>query len=80
MTLDVPISSAFSITCKSIPAQEPLPMPGHTERDFHTAIKAGLTSSGGYVSRSPSTCADSAAPSPVRPKGEMCRTAERRAC
>lgn len=55
-------------------------MPGHTERDFETAIEAGLTSFGGYVSRSPSACADSAASSPVRPKGEMCRTAERRAC
>lgn len=55
-------------------------MPGHTERDFETAIEAGLTGSGGYASRSPSACADSAASSPVRPKGEMCRTAERRAC
>ncbi len=29
-------------------------MPGHTERDFETAIEAGLTSSGGYKTRSPS--------------------------
>ena len=28
-------------------------MPGHTERDFETAIEAGLTSSGGYGKRSP---------------------------
>ncbi len=29
-------------------------MPGHTERDFETAIEAGLTASGGYEKRSPS--------------------------
>ena len=29
-------------------------MSGHTERDFETAIEAGLTSSGGYETRSPS--------------------------
>ena len=29
-------------------------MSGHTERDFETAIEAGLTSSGGYEKRSPS--------------------------
>ena len=29
-------------------------MPGHTERDFETAIEAGLTGSGGYEKRSPS--------------------------
>ena len=29
-------------------------MPGHTERDFEVAIEAGLTSSGGYETRSPS--------------------------
>ena len=28
-------------------------MPGHTERDFETAIEAGLTNSGGYEKRSP---------------------------
>ena len=28
-------------------------MSGHTERDFETAIEAGLTSSGGYEKRSP---------------------------
>ena len=30
-------------------------MSGHTERDFETAIEAGLTSSGGYEKRGPST-------------------------
>ncbi len=29
-------------------------MPGHTERDFETAIEAGLTGSGGFEKRSPS--------------------------
>lgn len=29
-------------------------MPGHTERDFETAIEAGLTGSGGYEKRDPS--------------------------
>ena len=29
-------------------------MSGHTERDFETAIEIGLTSSGGYETRSPS--------------------------
>ena len=29
-------------------------MSGHTERDFETAIEAGLTGSGGYEPRSPS--------------------------
>ena len=29
-------------------------MPGHTERDFETAIEAGLTGSGGYQKRDPS--------------------------
>ena len=28
-------------------------MPGHTERDFETAIEAGLTTAGGYETRSP---------------------------
>ncbi len=28
-------------------------MPGHTERDFETAIEAGLTSSGGYREAQP---------------------------
>lgn len=28
-------------------------MPGHTERDFETAIEAGLTGAGGYETRSP---------------------------
>ena len=30
-------------------------MPGHTERDFETAIEAGLTSTGGFEKRSPNT-------------------------
>ena len=30
-------------------------MPGHTERDFETAIEAGLTSGGGYRKRRPNT-------------------------
>ena len=29
-------------------------MPGHTERDFETAVEAGLTGAGGYETRSPS--------------------------
>ena len=29
-------------------------MSGHTERDFETAIEAGLSSSGGYETLSPS--------------------------
>ena len=29
-------------------------MSGHTERDFETAIEAGLTAGGGYATRSPS--------------------------
>lgn len=28
-------------------------MPGHTERDFETAIEAGLVGSGGYAKRAP---------------------------
>ena len=33
-------------------------MSGHTERDFETAIEAGLIESGGYEKREPSTYDD----------------------
>lgn len=36
-------------------------MPSHTERDFETAIEAGLTDSGGYEKRNPSAYDDAIA-------------------